>query len=157
MLANRRTSPDAMGEERGPRSGTVLLRLGVGALGLVLSGCVSTPQPSAETGPFPTRYREMAKEYLRRTLFDPYSVRDAEIAEPAVKASIHLLDPAPAWTICVRLNAKNRMGAYTGITEDALLVRGDRVTVSLNELTRPSPTIGMCREAKWAPFPELGS
>ena len=137
--------------------GRTLVRLGIGAFGLVLSGCVSTHQQTADTGPFPTRYREIAKDYLRRTLFDPYSVRDAEIAEPAVKASIYLLDPAPAWTICVRLNAKNRMGAYTGISEDALLVRGDRVTISLNELTKPSPTIGMCRDAKWAPFPELGS
>ena len=100
----------------------------------------------------------MAKEYLRRSLFDPYSVRDAEIAEPKVMTSFYLLDPAPGWTICVRLNAKNRMGAYTGITEDVLLVRGDRVTISSNELTKaPTPSIGVCRDAKWAPFPELGS
>ena len=157
MRAHRRISPDSLGEAGHHRWGRVLFQLGVGAIGLVLSGCVSNPQLTAETGPFPTRYRELAKEYLRRTLFDPYSVRDAEIAEPAVKASIYLLDPAPAWTICVRLNAKNRMGAYTGMSEDALLVRGDRVIISLNELTKPSPTIGMCRDVKWAPFPELGS
>jgi hypothetical protein len=99
----------------------------------------------------------MAKEYLRKTLFDPYSVRDAEIAEPKVMSSFYLIDPAPGWTICVRLNAKNRMGAYTGISEDTLLVRGDRVTISSSELTRPSPTNWNCRDAKWAPFPELGS
>ena len=157
MRAHRRISPDSAGNAGRHRWGRALVQLGIGAFGLVLSGCISAPQPTAETGPFPTRYREMAKEYLRRPLFDPYSVLDAEIAEPAMKASIYLLDPAPAWTICVRLNAKNRMGAYTGISEDALLVRGDRVTISLNELTKPSPTIGMCRDAKWAPFPELGS
>lgn len=156
MRTHGRMLPNAIGE-KGRWRGRGLLPLGVEVIGLALASCVSTPQPSPETGPFPTRYREMAKEYLRRTLFDPYSVRDAEIAEPAVKASIYLLDPAPAWTICVRLNAKNRLGAYTGISEDALLVRGDRVIISLNELTRPSPTIGMCRDVKWAPFPELGS
>jgi len=53
----------------------------------------------------------MAKEYLRRSLVDPYSVRDAEIAEPVVKSSFYIVDPAPAWTICVRYNAKNQMGA----------------------------------------------
>lgn len=157
MRAHRRILPGSAGEAGGHKWGRALLRLGVGAIGLVLSGCVSTPQPTAETGPFPTRYREMAKEYLRRNLFDPYSVRDAEIAEPKIMTSFYLLDPAPAWTICVRLNAKNRMGAYTGITEDTLLVRGDRVTISGNELTRPSPTLGICRDAKWAPFPELGT
>lgn len=125
------------------------------ALGSSFAGCASTPQPTAETGPFPASYREMAKVYLRKVLFDPYSVRDAEIAEPEVKQSIYLIDPAPGWTICVRLNAKNRMGAYTGLKEDALLVRGDRVAISLNELTQPTPTIGICRNAKWEPFPEL--
>lgn len=122
-----------------------------------LAGCGSASQSAADVGPFPARYREMARDYLRKTLFDPYSVRDAEIAEPAVKASIHLVDPTPGWTICVRYNAKNRLGAYTGMTENALLVRGDRITISLNELTRAAPTIGMCRDAKWAPFPELGA
>ncbi len=139
------------------RWGRAILALVLGTVGLALAGCVSTPQPTAETGPLPARYREMARDYLRKTLFDPYSVRDAEIAEPEVKSSIYLIDPAPGWTICVRYNARNRMGAYTGLKENALLVRGDRVTISLNELTTPAPTIGMCRAAKWAPFPELGS
>lgn len=154
MRAHRRNSPGPVREVGGQRWERAVLRLG--AIGLVLSGCVSTPQPTAETGPFPTRYREMAKEYLRRTLFDPYSVRDAEIAEPKVMSSFYLIDPAPAWTICVRLNAKNRLGAYTGISEDTLLVRGERVTVSSSELTEPGPTNWNCRDAKWAPFPELG-
>lgn len=99
----------------------------------------------------------MARDYLKKSLVDPYSVRDAEIAELVVQTSFHLIDPAPGWTICVRYNAKNRLGAYAGMTENALLVRGDRVTVSVNELTKPTPTAGMCRDAKWAPFPELGA
>ena len=137
--------------------------LRVGRLGMAaviaagLAGCVSTAQPGAETGPYPARYREMAKEYLRKSLFDPYSVRDAEIAEPTVKSSFYLIDPTPAWTICVRYNAKNRMGAYAGMTENALLVRGDQVTISLNELTAPTRTAGICRDAKWATFQELGA
>lgn len=103
------------------------------------------------------KYREMARDYLRKTLVDPYSVRDAEIAEPFVRTSFYLVDPSPAWTICARYNAKNRMGAYTGLKENALLVRGDRVTKSINELTEATPTIGFCKDAKWAAFPELGS
>jgi len=121
----------------------------------VLFGCVTDTQ-KADAGLFPENYRAMAKDYLRRTLFDPYSVRDAEIAAPTVQQSIHIIDPSPGWTICVRYNAKNRMGAYAGTTENALLVRGDRVTVSLHELTTPMPRIGMCRDAKWEPFQELG-
>jgi len=131
-------------------------------LALVLSCCIglsacSTTPDSTNTGPFPVKYREMAKDYLRKTLFDPYSVRDAEIAEPQVRQSFYLIDPSPAWTICVRYNAKNRMGGYTGLKENALLVRGERVTKSLNELTEATPTVGLCKDAKWTAFPELGS
>jgi hypothetical protein len=129
----------------------------LGALTAGVGGCVSNSQSTAEAGPFPARYRELAKEYLRRSLLDPYSVRDAEIAEPTVKASFYLVDPAPGWTICVRYNAKNRLGAYTGITENALLVRGDRVSISMNELTTPTPMAGICRDAKWSAFTELGA
>ena len=60
----------------------------VAICGLWLSGCASTPE-AADAGPFPVKYREMAKDYLRKTLVDPYSVRDAEIAEPEVKSSFY--------------------------------------------------------------------
>lgn len=116
----------------------------VAICGLWLSGCASTPE-AADAGPFPVKYREMAKDYLRKTLVDPYSVRDAEIAEPEVKSSFYLVDPAPAWMICVRYNAKNRLGGYAGFTENVLLVRGDRVTISINELTRGLPSSAICK------------
>ena len=92
----------------------------------------------------------MAKTYLRSTLFDPYSVRDSEIATPKLKGSFVLTDPSEGWTVCVRANAKNRMGAYTGRRETVLLIRGD-VVVSSTE----GPAPYYCGEAQYEPFPEL--
>ncbi len=92
----------------------------------------------------------MARTYLRSTLFDPYSVRDAQIASPKLKGSFVLTDPSEGWTICVRANAKNRMGAYTGMQETVLLVRGDRVVSSTN-----GPAPYYCGDAQYEPFPEL--
>jgi len=105
---------------------------------LTLAGCSSTLQDQESYGPPPSNYRQMARDYLKRTLLDPYSVRDAEIAAPVVKHSFHLIDPLPGWTICVRYNAKNRMGGYVGLTENVLLVRNNRITVSQNEIAQHS-------------------
>lgn len=138
---------------------TIRLRLraatAASATAISLCGCAA-PSPQSTTEPFPAEYRQMTREYLRRTLLDPYSIRDAEIATPEVRHSFYLIDPSPGWTICVRYNAKNRMGAYAGLTENALLVRGGRISISLNEITTPTREApGICGEAKYGPFPEM--
>lgn len=127
----------------------------IAILGATISGC-ATSVNTEPVGQPPANYREMAKEYLRKNLFDPYTVRDAEIAAPHWGDSPFLVDPAPGWIICVRMNGKNRMGAYTGLREDTLLVRGDRVSISSESITSAggSKHFG-CRNAKWEPFPEL--
>lgn len=102
------------------------------------------------SAPFPPAYRETARAYLRSTLFDPYSVRDAQIAAPKLKGSFVLTDPSEGWTVCVRANAKNRMGAYTGLRETVLLFRGDKVASSTE-----GPAPYYCGEAQYEPFPEL--
>ena len=123
---------------------------------IAVSGCATSDTTQPDSAP-PANYRALARDYLRTSLFDPYSVRDAQIAPPQWGDSAYLLDPGPGWIICVRLNARNRMGAYTGYKEDALLVRGGKVTISSNAIGGgPSPAkIHSCRNAQWEPFPEL--
>jgi hypothetical protein len=48
---------------------------------------------------------------VRRTFFDPYSIRDAEISNAAPTIT---LDQQTVYMVCVRANAKNQMGAYVG-------------------------------------------
>jgi len=119
-------------------------------------GCATSHTAPPDSAP-PANYRALAKEYLRSTLFDPYSVRDPQVAPPQWGDSAYLLDPGPGWIICVRMNAKNRLGAYTGLKEDALLVRNGKVTISSNSIvdTPSIPKLHSCRNAQWDPFPEL--
>lgn len=82
-----------------------------------LAGCVTAEQAAAVYGnqrPATPEERAQLVETLRKTLFDPYSVRDAEISNVlSPKAVIATSQNHRA--ICVRLNGKNRMGAYIGL------------------------------------------
>ena len=119
----------------------------VAAAGLALSGCVTQQQVddvmASQRPPSAAIRREIVKS-ARDYLFDPYSVRDAEIS------SVMDAPGGKLQFVCVKANAKNRLGAYTG-----------RTTVSVRLVgTQPSST----REnapgcqlplLKWYPFPEL--
>lgn len=114
---------------------------------LGLSGCVTQEQvdtvlatqraPSAQI-------RQAIVKASRDYLIDPYSVRDAEISAvmdaPGGKLQF----------VCVKANAKNRMGAYTGrSTLSVRLVGVTPVSTNENAATCVAPLL------KWYPFPEL--
>lgn len=86
----------------------------------------------------------------RDFLFDPYSVRDAEISR-VVTASTSF---GPASIVCVRANAKNRYGAYTGRQTYAINLSqsGQIVNVSQDVFAR-----NMCSQMRnWRRFTGLG-
>lgn len=126
-----------------------------GAVAVILSGCAATPNET-NVGPYPTAYRELAREYLRKSLFDPYSVRDAQIATPKMGQILieGTLRHEAGWTVCVRANSKNRMGAYTGIKDTALLIRDGRVLGSESDPTHYTVR-NDCADAKYESFSEL--
>jgi hypothetical protein len=66
----------------------------------------------------PVNYRGIVAKLVRETFFDPYSIRDAEISEPVVVPSVGPV----AWKVCIRANAKNRMGAYTGRKNTGIII-----------------------------------
>src|SRR5262249_55271923 len=103
---------------------------------ITTAGCqtASDQQPSTG-GPPPANYRAVAADHLRKSLFDPYSVRDAQIAAPKQAAGPSLNSDGfyTPWVICVRANAKNRFGAYTGPQHTALAVKGGQVVNSWDE------------------------
>lgn len=109
-------------------------------------GCQSA-QRQDMMGPFPTAYRQIARDHLKSTLFDPYTVRDAMIAEPKISGPLIYR----GWLICVRANAKNRFGGYTGLQATGIMVRQGSVIRSFKDA-------GMwCGDATYQPFPELTS
>ena len=101
------------------------------AIIFLMTGCAVVPSTkSSDAGPYPSNYYMLVKNWMGGALFDPYSVRDLEITLPTKGALWHGLlsgGSLPAWTICVSLNAKNRLGAYTGWSTIVLFIRNNIV------------------------------
>jgi hypothetical protein len=120
-------------------------------LAFVLTGCSATasaPPPSAEPAPSQEIIRQAIRSHVRASFFDPYSIRDAQIS-PATWQGALQLGSGEGWTVCLRANAKNRLGGYTGLRDTAMTIRGGKVVASLDDAQY------FCRDAAYAPFPDL--
>lgn len=102
--------------------------LTVGLVALAVSGCVTREQVDgvlASQRPPTASEKAAIVNAARDVLFDPYSVRDAEISNV-----VSLGNGAEA--VCVKLNSKNRVGGYTGRTANFVRLYNGR-PVSLQE------------------------
>lgn len=110
-------------------------------------------------GPYPTDYRAITRDYLRKTLFDPYTVRDAQISRPKqgnlyIEGTLGVHESG--WLVCFRSNSKNRMGAYTGLSDMAMVIRDGRVLTSASDPTHSNyPIKKDCDDERYEPFPEI--
>lgn len=127
------------------------MRVGLGAaLGaaVMLGGCgnyQNLPPPAVATmTDLPTDYRQQIVKQVRTTFFDPYSIRDAEISEPFPNKSVI--------AVCIKMNAKNRMGGYIGIKPTAYYFKNGGFAFSETDF---APVV--CDKAKYGPFPEIDS
>lgn len=71
---------------------------------------------NADYGEFPTNYKELVKTYMQTLLFDPYSAHYRYTLEPmkhVIEASTKE-ETIYCYYVMVYINAKNRMGGYTG-------------------------------------------
>ena len=80
--------------------------------------------------------------YIKTSYVDPYSIRDSQIAPP-FRNNKAFFD---SWTICIRNNAKNKFGGYTGLRATDLLVQHGQI---VQEDSVPSD----CRGARYESFP----
>jgi hypothetical protein len=118
---------------------------------LGLAGC-ATADAGTGAEPYPANYKQIVKTYIRDNFKDPDSVRDAEIAAPLPSKGPSLLPvtgefTSGYWVVCLKTNAKNSFGAYTGKTEMALLVRRGQVANMWDKMTFLA-----CEGAKYEPF-----
>jgi hypothetical protein len=116
-----------------------------------LAGC-SHSSPSAETAENseintpPADYKRDILAAMHAYLNDPTGIRDAAIAEPAIKT----VGGETRYVVCVQFNGKmNANGAYAGVkTYAAVFLAGhfDHFVEKAEET---------CAGATYAPFPEL--
>lgn len=117
-------------------------------LTILVAGCTATssqPPQSAEPMPTPEAVSQAVRVYVRESFFDPYSVRDAQISQPAWQGALQL-GSGEGWTVCLRANVKNRMGGYTGLRDTALTIRAGKVVASLDDAAY------FCRAVSYQPF-----
>ena len=108
----------------------VLVVLGLAHFVSLTIGCASLLPPTAATlanadyGTYPSNYEEIAKDWIKKTFFDPYTVQDLVISAPAKHWEWYKFEgPCYGYVISVSCNAKNRMGGYTGRQVFYLLIR----------------------------------
>ena len=118
--------------------------------GLLLGACshnapATTVVENPELNAPPTDYRREIVAAMHPYLNDPTGIRDAEIAQPAIKSVSNL----QRYIVCVRFNAKKRGNEYAGVKEVAavfMVGRFDHFVDKAKEL---------CADASFTPYPEL--
>lgn len=124
------------------------LALVLGAL--VLGACShhaasSDPAADAEINTPPTDYKRDILGAMHAYLNDPTGIRDAEIAQPAIKS----VGGLQRYVVCLRFNAKKRGNEYAGVKEIAAVFMVGRFDRFVDKAQEP------CAGAAYTPFPEL--
>lgn len=123
---------------------------------ILLAGCANASQlATGATPPPPADYRQQAKDKILATFKDPYSIRDAAISSPQWDGTPLPLPngmfAAGVWAVCVKANAKNSFGAYTGASYTAVVFIDGKVD-SLQDYPRWQQ---FCSRVPMEPFPEI--
>lgn len=98
---------------------------------VVLSCCAKPPTPaqvaSANYGPEPHDYRQVITAFMHPALFDPYSAKYEGWKGPSKGYYYDTNGAKYGYRVCVNVNAKNRMGAYVGLSRYYYLINNGKV------------------------------
>lgn len=79
----------------------------------------------------PVNYKSAIDDQLKHTLFDPYSVKIESVSEPKrifiEKEAFGLQAGQLAYLVEIEYNAKNKLGAYTGLVKRTFIFRGESI------------------------------
>lgn len=103
-------------------------------LSIFIYSCVTAPPvvtltseqiTAADYGMYPSNYKEIAGHFISNRLIDPDSARYSNWIEPAKAWGIDSSRGINifGYRVCVDVNAKNRMGGYTGRKPYYILIR----------------------------------
>ena len=118
----------------------------VALLAITLCACSSLGgEKKIEENVYPADYKVRIKEWLALQVADPKSIRDAYIAEPALKAR----GAVTRYIVCLKYDAKGENGQYQGNKEFAAFYYAGQIT-QIAEATRET-----CENALYRPYPEI--
>ena len=125
----------------------LLLVLGACAGGSGEEVYFSRPRSADTAQPFPANYKGELLAFMRTYLNDPTNVREAAISEPVQRN----IAGFRRYFLCVRYNARDSSGQYTGVADRAAFYldgRFDRLIEKAQDFC-PAPA------QSYAAFPEL--
>ena len=137
------------------RGATVAALIGVGLLG----GC-ATPDLGPTPGElkarwdaqnvYPQDYKADLIAFLRTYLNDPTHVHGAGVTQPVLKD----VGQGQRYDVCLRYNARDMDGKYAGPKEGAAVYVATKLD---NFIDAKLAVRDLCKDAVYAPFPELGN
>lgn len=138
---------DWLYSEKSTTSGSLRLARVALAFGVVATaGCARMEVISPEqAGAYPSTYREDVRAFVMEHFKDPYSLRDVQISAPQ---PVSIGGYGKGYRACLRLNAKNSMGGYIGLTAYELMLANGLVRdTSMGEWG--------CEGVRYEPWPEM--
>lgn len=131
------------------------MRLLLFALALSVAGCATDVGPSETElkaqweaqNVVPQTYKQDLLAFLRTYLNDPSHVRDAAVSQPLLKT----IGPGERYTACVRYNARDSGGKYSGDKTGAAIY----VSGKLDRFLDGPQARELCKDVALGPFPEL--
>jgi hypothetical protein len=96
---------------------------------------------------YPQNYKQDLLAFLRTYLNEPSRIRAAGVSQPQLKT----IGPGRRYVACVRYNARNSDGKYAGSTDGAAVY----VSGKLDSFLDGKQAQPYCKDAAYAPFPEL--
>lgn len=115
----------------------------LGALCLALAGCAVGPTAdqiaTADYGPPPgPDHQQLIKDWFAERLIDPtsplYTFR-RPVQAYIRKSPLYGTELTFGWAVCGTVNAKNRMGGYTGRELFFTLIRNDQIKFGISGVT----------------------
>jgi len=95
----------------------------------------------------PRAYKQDILAFLRTYLNDPTHIRAASVSQPQLKT----VGPGERYVACVRYNARQSDGKYAGAKDGAAVY----VAGKLDRFLDGKQGQPYCKDAAYAPFPEL--
>lgn len=133
----------------------------VGVLAAALSGCGSgrsREERDAIVNVYPNNYKADLLAAVHTYVSDPTNIRDAFVSDPTIRS----IGPQHRYAACVRFNARNGDGSYTG-SKDVLAIFAagrfeqfvDPSAGAVNSSNQANSIKELCGQAEYKRFPEL--
>jgi len=107
----------------------------ISAILLLAVGCAGVKKPTpdqlanADYGSYPENYKEITEKYISDMLIDPYSAKFSDWRGPSTGWYSNYQGTFFGYRVCVFVNAKNRMGGYSGRKIHYVMINNNRVVV----------------------------